>query len=164
MLTKGKNYDKIHYIITNTIYLGGLHMYCRHCGKEMDSGAVVCTNCGVPLNKGKKYCSNCGAETNEEAVFCVKCGHAFSKPEDTEGAKSKVVAGLLGIFLGSLGIHNFYLGYKNKAIAQLLVTILGSLLCCGTGVIVSGVWGLVEGIMILSGSIKEDAMGLKLKD
>lgn len=26
-------------------------------------------------------------------------------------AKSKMAAGLLGIFLGSFGVHNFYLGY-----------------------------------------------------
>ena len=39
-------------------------------------------------------------------------------------AKSKMAAGLLGIFLGSLGIHNFYLGYTGKAVAQLLITIL----------------------------------------
>ena len=38
--------------------------------------------------------------------------------------KNKIVAGLLGLFLGTLGIHNFYLGYAGKGIAQLLMTIL----------------------------------------
>lgn len=36
--------------------------------------------------------------------------------------KSKIVAGLLGLFLGTLGVHNFYLGYTGKAVAQLLLT------------------------------------------
>ncbi len=39
-------------------------------------------------------------------------------------AKSKMAAGLLGIFLGAFGVHNFYLGYTGKAIAQLLISIL----------------------------------------
>ena len=39
--------------------------------------------------------------------------------------KSKIVAGLLGLFLGTLGVHNFYLGYTGKAVAQLLLTLIG---------------------------------------
>lgn len=74
--------------------------------------------------------------------------------------KSKIAAGLLGIFLGSLGVHNFYLGYTGKAIAQLLIT----LLTCGIGGIASGIWGLIEGILILTGSIAVDGNGLPLVD
>lgn len=61
-------------------------------------------------------------------------------------AKSKVVAGILGILLGSLGIHNFYLGYTGKAVAQLLISVLSLGFLAG----VSAVWGLVEGILILT--------------
>ena len=60
--------------------------------------------------------------------------------------KSKMAAGLLGIFLGGLGIHNFYLGYTGKAIAQLLITQLS----LGFLAIISGIWGLIEGILILT--------------
>ena len=38
--------------------------------------------------------------------------------------KSKTVYVLLALFLGLLGIHNFYVGYTTKAIIQLLVTLL----------------------------------------
>ena len=75
-------------------------------------------------------------------------------------AKSKLAAGLLGIFLGSLGIHNFYLGYTGKAVAQLLITIL----TCGIGGIVTSIWGLIEGIFILTGRINVDAQGKPLTD
>ena len=78
-------------------------------------------------------------------------------------AKSKMAAGLLGIFLGCLGIHNFYLGYTGKAVAQLLLTLVGWI-ACGIGPLVASVWGLVEGIMILTGSIRVDANGRPLKD
>ncbi len=74
--------------------------------------------------------------------------------------KSKVAAGLLGIFLGVFGVHNFYLGFTGKAIAQLLLSILS----CGALSFVSAIWGLIEGIMILTGSIKTDGKGLPLKD
>lgn len=76
--------------------------------------------------------------------------------------KSKMAAGLLGIFLGSLGIHNFYLGYTTKGIVQLLLTTVGA--CLIIGPIISWIWGIVEGIMCLTGSINQDAKGLPLKD
>lgn len=59
--------------------------------------------------------------------------------------KSKIVAGILGILLGTLGIHNFYLGHNKKAIAQLLISVLSA----GFLSWVSFVWGLIEGILIL---------------
>ncbi|MCZ2402586.1 TM2 domain-containing protein [Paenarthrobacter sp. Z7-10] len=72
--------------------------------------------------------------------------------------KSKLVGGLLGIFLGSLGIHRFYLGYTTIGVVQILVTIF----TFGIG----GIWGFIEGIMILVGAdpFKRDANGIPLKD
>ena len=72
--------------------------------------------------------------------------------------KSKMVAGLLGIFLGGFGVHNFYLGNTNKGIIQIVVT----LVTCGIGAI----WGTIEGILILVGndSFSTDAQGRPLTD
>ncbi|MDD2418078.1 MAG: TM2 domain-containing protein [Oscillospiraceae bacterium] len=78
--------------------------------------------------------------------------------------KSKVVAGLLGIFLGHLGIHNFYLGFQSRALTQLLLCLIGGLLTFGIVSFAMWVWGLVEGIMILSGSITVDANNVPLRD
>ena len=74
--------------------------------------------------------------------------------------KNKLAAGLLAIFLGSLGIHNFYLGYTNRALVQLLVTVC----TCGFGGIAMGIWALVEGIQILTGAINVDAKGIPLSE
>ena len=68
--------------------------------------------------------------------------------------KSKMAAGLLGIFLGGFGVHNFYLGFTSKAVIQIVV----SLITCGIG----SLWGFIEGIMILTGSINTDASGRPL--
>ena len=134
-------------------------MFCKNCGKEIDKKAAVCMSCGFAKETGSKYCQNCGREIIEGAAICTSCGSAV-KTGPLGDAKSKLCAGLLGIFLGYLGIHNFYLGYKTKAITQLLL----SLLTCGAGLGVTFVWGLVEGIMILTGSINVDGEGNILKD
>lgn len=74
--------------------------------------------------------------------------------------KSKVTAAVLGILLGVFGVHNFYLGYTGKAVAQLLITLLS----CGWLFIVSAIWGFIEGVMILSGGINKDGRGIPLKE
>lgn len=81
--------------------------------------------------------------------------------------KSKLAAGLLGIFLGALGVHNFYLGYTGKAVAQLLLTLVGWVLF-GLGPVVAWVWGLIESILILCSTYgsnwHRDAKGFELSD
>ena len=73
-------------------------------------------------------------------------------------AKSKLAAGLLGIFLGGFGVHRFYLGYTKIGVIQILVT----LVTCGVG----SIWGLVEGILYLVGTsgYTTDADGRPLRD
>jgi hypothetical protein len=111
-----------------------------------------------------KYCTNCGAELKEGSEFCPKCGTKIgAKKPVSNGAvvnggvqpKSKMAAGLLGIFLGCFGVHNFYLGFTGKAIAQLLISVLSCFILSP----VSAIWGLIEGILILSGSMNVDAEG-----
>ena len=72
--------------------------------------------------------------------------------------KSRLAAGLLGIFLGGFGVHRFYLGYTSIGVVQILVTIF----TWGFGAI----WGFVEGIMILAGAqtFRTDARGVPLRE
>ena len=78
----------------------------------------------------------------------------YQQPGAYYDQKSKLAAGLLGIFLGSLGVHNFYLGHTSKAVGQLVGTIVGYvLLIVVIGIfIIAGIsiWALIEGILILS--------------
>lgn len=69
--------------------------------------------------------------------------------------KSKMVAGLLQIFLGGFGAGRFYTGHTGIAVAQIAV----SWLTCGLGAI----WPLVDGIMMLAGKVT-DAQGRPLRD
>lgn len=109
---------------------------------------MYCKKCGTKLEDGQQVCLSCGTLVEDKTVVA------------DSSAKSKIAAGILGILLGALGVHNFYLGYTGKAVAQLLITVLS----CGILSIVSGIWGLIEGIMILTGSIDKDAFGVSLKD
>lgn len=63
--------------------------------------------------------------------------------------KSKVVAGLFGIFLGGLGIHKFYLGRMGWGIVYLLF--------CWT--LIPGIAGFIEGIIYLT--MSDDAFNIK---
>ena len=73
--------------------------------------------------------------------------------------KSKVVAGLLQIFLGSLGVGRFYIGDSKTGGIQLALTIVGLILSVAVvGIfLVFGVaiWALVDGIMMLTGNVRD---------
>ncbi len=64
-----------------------------------------------------------------------------------EQKDKKLIAGLLGILLGGLGIHKFYLGYTKEGIIQLIATVVS----CGFASII----GLIEGILYLTKSDDE---------
>ena len=116
-----------------------------------------------------KYCANCGTELNDVQDICLKCGVRVNKTSNSNPeAKSKIAAALLALFLGSYGVHNFYLGYTGKAVTQLLLTIIGMPLCfivIGFPMVIgASIWAFVEAIMIFAGSINKDAKGNLLKD
>ncbi|MEU5908852.1 TM2 domain-containing protein [Micromonospora sp. NPDC047527] len=69
--------------------------------------------------------------------------------------KSKVVAGILGILLGTFGAGRFYTGHTKIAVLQLVVSIV----TCGVGAL----WGVIDGIMILVNG-GTDAQGRPLRD
>ncbi|MCM1132510.1 MAG: NINE protein [Ruminococcus flavefaciens] len=140
-------------------------MYCRNCGKAMDVEEKICKDCGIPVGYGSAYCQNCGTSVTQGSAECTVCGlsvytDTVSSVRDDgikiQGTKSRTLAAVLGIFLGAFGVHSFYLGYKLKGLFQFFVT----LWTCGIG----GIWGLIEGILILGGKINTDADGNLLRD
>ncbi len=82
----------------------------------------------------------------------------------SEIQNKKLVSGLLGILVGGLGIHKFYLGYQQEGLIMLLVTVLGggfgTFLTCGLlapVLFVMPTIGLIEGVLYLTKSDKEFA-------
>lgn len=113
--------------------------FCKYCGNKLEDGMDVCLSCGKLVSE-------------------VKVEEKAQEKKVDPNAKSKLAAGILGIFLGCFGVHNFYLGYNGKAVAQLLLTLLS----CFILSFVSGIWGFIEGVLILTGTIDTDAEGRKL--
>ena len=76
--------------------------------------------------------------------------------KDAGGDNKKILAGILAIILGSLGIHKFVLGYQKEGIILLVLTLIGFVLSCiGIGVFIvwiTGLIGLIEGIIYLTKS------------
>lgn len=66
--------------------------------------------------------------------------------------KSRTSYIVLGIFLGALGVHNFYAGYTGRAVGQLCLTVL----TLGYLALVSWIWAIVE-ICI----VEKDSTGLR---
>lgn len=120
-------------------------------------------------------CPRCSAQNSSLNTTCMTCGSALPiapmpmqqvnpggpKPA---GADKKVLAGIMGIVLGGLGIHKFVLGYQQEGIIMLsanLVSIILFMISCGflfPLMFVSmavGVIGLIEGIMYLTKSDEE---------
>ncbi len=59
----------------------------------------------------------------------------------------RIVAGVLAILFGSLGIHKFILGYTKEGIIQIII----SFVSCG----ILGLIGFIEGIIYLTKSDEE---------
>ena len=132
---------------------------CMYCGK------LYCADCLIEVN-GKMYCkTDIGKVLNEAKestkssagpnVFMNAGGgtsssthtNPASTPTNLIPTKSKVAAGLLGIFLGGFGIHKFYLG-KASGIWYILF--------CWT--LIPSIIGFIEGIIYLTMGDYEFAM------
>lgn len=97
------------------------------------------------------FCQNCGVKIPDKAAVCLGCGVAVKNISAAKVSSINdewLVAMLLAMFLGIFGAHNFYLKRNSVAIAQL---ILGLCSCF----MISGIWALVDWVMIVSGNYRK---------
>ena len=120
-------------------------------------------------NKAKEKASEF-AEDAKEAASDFADGAKKTANEFSESAKEafggaggenkKVLAGILAIVLGSLGVHKFILGYQKEGLILLGITLVSYVLMCVVGLGLLFVWipgliGLIEGIIYLTKSDEE---------
>ena len=115
--------------------------YCTKCGGQNDDLAQFCSNCQAPLGSG-----GVGSSGGYQPMQTVNPPGQMTDWKAL-GADKKLVAGLCGILVGSLGVHKFILGYTTEGIIQIVITIV----TCGLG----GIVGLIEGIIYLTKSDEE---------
>lgn len=70
------------------------------------------------------YCKYCGCELDNSARFCQECGKPTKEEYKT---KSKIIAVILLLLLGFLGVHKFYLGKNKEGIIFLIGWIIAVL-------------------------------------
>ncbi len=101
------------------------------------------------------------AEDAKETAKDFKEGakEAYDNLSKAGGENKKVLAGILAIVLGSLGVHKFILGYQKEGLILLGITVVGyATLCIAIGAFIlmaTGIIGLIEGIIYLTKSDEE---------
>ena len=120
----------------------------------------TCPQCGAALDLTATECKYCGEKTIPDSVSNgayqqqpiyqqpVYQQPTYQQPVNTQcidginpswPIKSKVIAGILGIFLGGIGIHKFYLGKVGMGIVNLIFS----------WTFIPAIIGFIEGIIYL---------------
>lgn len=110
-------------------------MFCKFCGAEIDDDCVVCPACGKQVAPLKTEYSSSGS-----SIF----------GRDIEG-KNRLIASLLALFLGWIGLHHFYLENNRYGIL--------SIIFCWTGI--PWIIGIVQGVMMLLESDEQFAKRIR---
>lgn len=105
--------------------------YCRNCGEIIDDEAEICPKCGVRVKEQSGNNVNINMENNQVQ------GNGSSGPIVSN--KSKMLAGILGILLGGLGLHKFYLGQAGRGLLFLIFFWTG----------IPAIVGLIQGLSYL---------------
>ena len=175
-MLQGKDISKIDAIASHKDWADitmkrGKFMICKNCSANIDDNVAFCPYCGAHNDaqgsqqnaQGYQQSQNEYYNQNEQQsgqyFYNGQQNHQYQQQNtnynpqqmNTEPTKDKLVAGLLAIFLGTLGIHKFYLGYTKSGVIMLLV----SLLTFGVGATVMAVIALIEGILYLTKSDAE---------
>ena len=132
-------------------------MYCKECGMMYtNEEASYCLSCGVKKGNGNKYCSNCGTpRKSENQDVCLNCGKDFRRPfGGYDGEKLKLVTLLLAVFIGSFGVHQFYVGKNQRGILYIVLTILG-VVTLGMTTCIAYVLVLIDIVKILLNKFKD---------
>jgi TM2 domain-containing membrane protein YozV len=140
---------------------------------------VPCPDCGNKCSRAAKFCPSCGRQFIQQAPPAsqematqylqpppfvqppayqpppVTYYPVAAPPYYVQPPKSRAAYIVLGLFLGCLGIHNFYAGHNGRGIAQLLITVF--LGCWGIGFLITGLWALIEIV-----AVTEDGNGVRM--
>ena len=148
--------------------------FCPRCGTTVETTAQFCRTCGNTLPPSpagqdqptREYPPPSFEQSHSSYPpayeppagyppvpqnYPQQYGYPAAPGAKPAGADKKFAAGLCGSLIGGLGIHKFILGYNTEGLIMLLVTLLP----CGFGAIITGIVGLIEGIIYLTKSDEE---------
>jgi hypothetical protein len=90
------------------------------------------------------FCAACGNQVVPTAQICTRCSSPIQRINIDNTTISRITYILLGLFLGGLGIHNFYAGRTGKGLVQLLLVVC----TLGLGALITGPWALFDIILV----------------
>lgn len=106
-------------------------MNCPYCNSPVPFNVSQCPGCGAPVQQPQSV--------NQPTMPQAPIGNQpASAPVNR---RNRVVYIMLGLFLGCLGIHNFYAGRNGRGATQLLITVLVGWI---GGWVVTGIWALID--------------------
>lgn len=119
---------------------------CPECGKQYSTQEKV----------SRVKCPYCGAETN--VSYSDQERPQYQAPTIVDdvfsngpSGKSRGVAGLLALFLGSLGLHYFYMNKTNAGVIFLVATLLS----CGILGIITQIVSIIQGVLFFTSTQEE---------
>lgn len=122
-------------------------------GKAKEVAGELADDAKELAGEAKEKASEFAEDAKETAKeFTDSAKEAFGK---ASGDNKKILAGVLGILLGALGVHKFILGYNKEGIIMLAVTLVLGFFTCGIGASLMGILGLIEGIIYITKTDEE---------
>ena len=120
-------------------------MNCQYCNNPVPANATTCPGCGAQVAQQPQQ-----QAPQQPQVVIMQQAAPQSPP------KSRIAYQLLALFLGGLGIHNFYAGRTGVAVVQLLITLALGWTGIAYGIVC--LWVLIEIF-----SVKVDGKGVQMK-
>ena len=125
-------------------------MFCSKCGSPNDDAARFCAKCGAPM--GAQASPGPAAAPPIDAGTMRGAAPAPSTASVT--GKNPVVALILSIFLGGLGVGQFYNGDWKKGLAMAGISIFFCIPTGGLATLAVWIWSMIDAYMVASGQWK----------
>lgn len=103
-------------------------------------------------------CSECLAKISDRAETCPKCGSPTDSRSAGKSDRSRAVYIGLALFLGWIGIHNFYAGRGFEGLIQILVLAICAFTAGPGALFVTAVWAIINIC-----TVSTDGKGLKMR-
>lgn len=138
--------------------MSALNVYeCPDCGNikysSQKMSSVVCSKCGREYTTGDMGENNGTLNIEEENSSQSQYRTTGAQYHDSSNVfsvgpsgKSRGVAALFAILLGSLGIHYFYVGKTTAGIICLVLTLCS----CGWAATLLSIMGIIQGILMFT--------------